>query len=244
LVGAVLSKVLRSSLLGVLLLVALSSCGSRTVKARPSTTEFCDSLAERSQECQLGAVSVDECTGAIEARGGDVLDRARACLEAPCADLAECVNDELGPVVPGPGEPGVGGTGSGTGGAATGPMCPAPVSCLDDATAQHCNEQGELEQVDCKSAMEEQGIVSAGCSTDAEGSGCTIDAFLDPACEAGTPAFAVCAGLEAKDLVNTYVACFQSLTSATAVVACYRDYVNEAEKLVDCSGAQTACVVM
>ena len=233
--GAVLSKVLRSSLLGMLLLAALSSCGSRTVKGRPTSAEFCDALAERSLECKLGEVIIDECTGAIE-DSGDVLDRARACLEAPCADLAKCVNDELGPVVPGPGDPGVGGTGAG------GPTCPAPVSCLDEATAQRCNEQGELEQVDCETAMEEQGIVSDGCSTDAEGSGCTIDAFLDPDCEAGTPAFAVCAGLEAKDLVNTYVACFQNLSDAAAVVACYPDYVNEAEKLVDCAGAQTACV--
>lgn len=132
---------------------------------------------------------------------------------------------------------------SGVGGAAVAGSCPGPVRCLDAKTASFCNEQGEREAVDCAAAMAEQGIESSGCSSDDKGAGCTIDAFVDPECEAGTAPFAVCAGLGEQDLVNTYVACFQNLSEASPTISCYRDYVDEAAKLVDCGSARTVCAL-
>lgn len=234
-------KNLRSSVLGLLLLELLAACGSRTVRGRTSPSEFCDVLLERLAECNLDASSKAQCQDAIATRDDQSLDRARACLEAPCRDLAQCVNGELGTIVPvGPGAGGT--TGAGGSGMVDEP-CPGPVTCLDAATATHCNEQGQREVIDCATAMADQGIESNGCRSDADGAGCTIDAFLDPECEAGTPPFVVCAGLGEQDLVNAYVACFQHLNEAAPMISCYRDYVDEAEKLVDCGSARTACAL-
>lgn len=236
-----LRKISQSTVLGVLLLELVVACGSKTVRGRTSPTEFCDVLFERLAACKLEAPSEAQCQNVVATHDDESLSRARACLEAPCSDLPECLDDELGPI--GPGGPGVGGATGAGGTTMVVEACPGPVSCLDAATASFCNEQGEREAVACKAAMAEQGIESNGCSSDAEGAGCTIDAFLDPECEAGTAPFAVCAGLGEQDLVNTYVACFQNLSEASPTISCYRDYVDEAEKLVDCGSARTVCAL-
>ena len=227
---------LARALLGVLLLGLLGSCGSRTVRGKPSAAAFCEELSDKLETCRLGALDVDECERVAAAQGEADTGRARACLNASCGAVLDCVDDALGPLV----SSGGGGTGAvGVGGAAA-QVCPSALSCVDPATAQYC-DNGVLKIVDCATALAEQGIVSNGCSDDAAGPGCTIDGFLDADCEAGTPAFAVCAGLTEKDLVNTYVACFENANQASAVITCYRDYVDDVESLVDCSSAHTAC---
>jgi hypothetical protein len=240
--GRVSRRVVSSYWLGVMLLGLVLACGSRT-KRNPSdggaAVEFCDGLASRLEACGLTVeLNIAECREIAAAASSAALDRARACLEGSCEDLAVCVNGELGSIIP---NEGGGGTGSGGGGSTL--SCPgSPVRCLDEATAQYC-DGATAQTVICADAMAQQGIVSDGCSSDARGDGCTVDAFMDPDCEAGAPVFAVCEGLAEEDLVKTYTACFQHVSSASEVIPCYQDFVDATGVTVDCPAAQVSCAV-
>ncbi len=139
-------------------------------------------------------------------------------------------------------EAGTSGAPAGTGGAAL--VCPGTaVTCVDAGTAQFCDLDGSLQTVVCKDGMATEGFVSSGCTADAPsapGNGCTVDAFLDPDCQAGTPPFAVCVGATRDDLLDIYAACFTDLNGANDIVSCYRDYLG-VPGLVDCEAAQAAC---
>ncbi|HKY39020.1 MAG TPA: hypothetical protein VJN18_23945 [Polyangiaceae bacterium] len=247
--GRVSRKILSSSWLGVLLLGLVLACGSRTRRntnegaaANPNqgaAADFCDDLASRLAACgSLVELDLAKCRDVDASAANGALDRARACLDGSCQDLGACVNGELGSIIPNAG--GVGGSGSG---GAAGLACPgSAVRCLDAATAEYC-EGSTPRTVICSAAMAEQGIVSSGCRSDDLGDGCTVDAFLDQDCEAGTPAFAVCEALTEGDLVTTYTACFQNLSGASDVIPCYRDFVDTTGVTVDCAAAQVSCAI-
>jgi hypothetical protein len=243
--GRVSRRVLSSSWLGVVLLGLLVACGSRT-KRNPvdngAAAEFCDDLASKLEACGfMGLLSIAQCRQIAGSASSDTLDRARACLDGSCDDLAICVNGELGSIIPNGAGGGSGGTGSGGGGSTL--TCPgSPVRCLDEATAEYC-DGATPQTVICADAMAQQGIVSNGCSSDARGDGCTVDAFTDPECEAGAPVFAVCEGLSEEDLVKTYTACFQHVSGASDVIPCYQDFVDATGVTVDCPAAQVSCAV-
>ena len=148
-----------------------------------------------------------------------------------------------------------GATGSGTGGtgiassgapsasgAGGGPLsCPgAPVTCLDSKTVQFCDSDGTRRTVVCQEGMAVEGFASSGCDSTTP-NGCTVDGFLDPDCQAGTPAFTACVGGNVDDLLDVYAACFVDLNGAQSVIGCYRDYLDETKPAVDCAAAQVAC---
>ena len=242
--GRVLRRVVSSCWLGFMLLGLVLACGSRT-KRNPSdngaAAEFCEDLASKLAACGfMVELNLAECREIAAAASSGELDRARACLEGSCEDLVACVNGELGSIIPHE-SGGGGGTGSGGGGSTL--VCPgSPVRCLDDLTAEYC-DGATPKTVVCAEGMAEQGIVSSGCSSDAAGDGCTVDAFLDPDCEAGAPVFAVCEGLTEEDLVNTYTACFHDVSRASEVITCYQDFVDATGVTVDCPAAQVSCAV-
>lgn len=116
--------------------------------------------------------------------------------------------------------------------------------CVDAATVEFCDVDGSAQTVVCKEGMPAEGFLSSGCQSDApgaKGDGCTVDAFLDPDCQAATPPFTVCVGGTVDDLLDVYAACFTDLKGAQAIVSCYRDYLDQATQLVDCEAAQAAC---
>lgn len=115
------------------------------------------------------------------------------------------------------------------------------VTCVDSLTAQYCAAGQPFARVTCKEAMASEGFISLGCESTAEGGGCTVDGFLDPDCEAGTPNFTACQGGSVEDLLDVYAACFTDFEGANAVVSCYADFMDETDKLVGCSAAHAAC---
>ncbi len=239
--GRVSRRVLSSSCWGVLVLGLVLACGSRT-KRNPNdgaASDFCDDLASRLAVCGFTAeLDLAECRDVAASAASGALDRARGCLDGSCEDLGACVNGELGSIIPN--SSGGGGTGSG---GAPSLACPgSTVRCLDAATAEYC-EGSSPRTVICSAAMAEQGVVSSGCSSDDSGDGCTVDAFLDPDCEAGTPVFAVCEALTEEDLVKTYTACFQNLSGASEVIPCYQDFVDATGVAIDCAAAQVSCAI-
>lgn len=132
--------------------------------------------------------------------------------------------------------------GAPVGGSPVSILCPgSAVTCLDSERAQLCATNGTATTIVCRDALAEQGIVSNGCSSTGAGEGCTVDAFLDPECEAGTAPFAVCQALPEGKLLNAYVACFQGLENAATAVPCYRDFARGQAGNVDCAAARAAC---
>lgn len=126
--------------------------------------------------------------------------------------------------------------GSGGGCVATG------VSCLDDQIAQACNpDTGMVETGVCSELFAEEGLISNGCSTDAEGAGCTIDGFEDEECADGAVGFAVCGGFTQDDFFNIYVACFQNTAELRAGILCFAEYVDVEATTVDCEAALPVC---
>ncbi len=235
-----------SSLSIAVLLGGLSACGSKTRRNpqtdTPDDVAFCNDYCARLAECGIGDADecAEDCASKVSGLGAVNIPRARECLDGACSSVVPCVSDALGS-----GGSGSGGSSGSAGSSAAGgksPGCPgAPVKCLDEKSAEFCNEADQLESVVCADAMAEQGIVSNGCESNAQGDGCTIDAFLDPECESGTPAFAICTGLTAEHLVNTYTTCFDGANGASTVIPCYAEHVNQADLTVDCAAAQLAC---
>lgn len=202
--------------------------------------DFCKDLAERLASCSLSEAITDaQCRRAVAGYDDSTIESARSCMGEPCVQLLDCFEGKL-PALQSS-DPGTGGSGTGSGGS-TGQACSGTaVKCVDATTVQFCNEAGSLETVLCKTGMEQEGIVSGGCESNAEGDGCTVDGFMDVDCQAGTPAFAVCADLTDKDLLDVYVACFQDLSAARSRVSCYQDYVNGSDLTVDCGAAVAVC---
>lgn len=134
--------------------------------------------------------------------------------------------------------------GMATGGTPAGECAEATVTCVDDATASVCDPlTGETETANCAEELAKEGLISDGCTVDDTGSGCTIDGLSDAECEAGTPAFAVCAQATQDELLDIYVACFlNNMDVAHEAISCYADYIDEAAMTVDCEAADAACL--
>jgi hypothetical protein len=137
-----------------------------------------------------------------------------------------------------------GGSAAAAPGGAPSDTCTDPaIMCLDDVTATACDPlTGEVQTANCPELYLVDGMISS-CTTDAEGAGCSIDAFTDAECEAGMVPFAVCADLTQNDLIDVYVACFHdNLMQAHMAISCYADYIDEEAKTVDCVAADAACL--
>lgn len=115
------------------------------------------------------------------------------------------------------------------------------VTCLDPLVAQYCEVGSSPVSIDCKLGMAADGFISLGCESNAEGDGCTVDGFLDPDCQAGTPNFTACQAGTFEDLLDVYAACFTDFEGANAIVSCYADFMDETDTLVDCRAAHAAC---
>jgi hypothetical protein len=144
---------------------------------------------------------------------------------------------------------GTAGTSSGTAGSGTSPeaqeCADAPVVCLDKDTASTCNPDTLMdESITCSTGVANlgPGLISNGCITDAEGSGCSFD-FEDQACEDGAPAYAACsraAGFPIEDL-EAYFACFTNEQGSKDFIPCFAGFVDAAAQTVACSDAEEAC---
>jgi hypothetical protein len=132
-----------------------------------------------------------------------------------------------------------GGTG---GGAVVG--CPGmPVTCLDATSAQACNPSTNMvETVVCKEEFAKSGLISNGCTTDATGSGCAVDGGENETCWTGAQGIAVCAELDDNQFIGVYVDCFNDDPDIRPLLTCIADFVDTAAKLVDCDGAEAACL--
>jgi hypothetical protein len=121
-----------------------------------------------------------------------------------------------------------------------------PVICKDDDTAFSCNPDTLMdESFTCSTGVADlgPGLISEGCLTSAEGSGCSFD-FADTECRDGAPAFAACyraaTGNDIDDL-QAYFACFTDSNGLHAIMPCFADFVDAAAATVDCSAAEEAC---
>lgn len=134
--------------------------------------------------------------------------------------------------------------GSTTGGASAGDCVDDTVTCVDAATASVCDPlTGEVQTANCTEELAKDGLISNGCTMDATGSGCTVDDLADAECEAGTPAFAVCAEATEDQLIDIYVACFHNNEDiAHEAISCYADYADAEAGTVDCEAADAACL--
>jgi hypothetical protein len=158
-------------------------------------------------------------------------------------------------ITAGSGGTGTGGTG-GTGGASTAgtpsggtagsPVvgCPGmPVTCVDAMNAQACNpDTNMVETVNCKDEFATSGLISAGCTTDPAGSGCTIDGGADETCWNGAQGIAVCADLNDDQFLGAYVNCFNDVPEARMLLTCMADFVDVEAMTVDCDAAQPVCL--
>jgi hypothetical protein len=154
-----------------------------------------------------------------------------------------------GAIIPNGGGRTEGGT-TGTGGA-TSPAAQdcldTPVTCTDNDTAFSCNPDTLMdESFVCSTGVAAlgPGLVSKGCITDPNGSGCDFD-FADMACGDGAPAFAACyraATLKDINDLDVYFACFTDTNGLKAVIPCFAGFVDQAAKQVDCTAAEAACL--
>ena len=134
---------------------------------------------------------------------------------------------------------------AGTGGTAADLCAGKPVSCIDAMTAKGCDPDTGMDITgNCAEEFAKDGIISAGCSTDADGTGCTIDDFSDMGCLDGTGPFAACEEVPAADAINVYVACFHDLQGLHEIIPCFANHVDETTMppTVDCDAAYAACV--
>jgi hypothetical protein len=139
---------------------------------------------------------------------------------------------------------GTGGTGGG-GGTAGGLCAGKSVTCIDDMTAKGCDPTTGMDITgNCTEEFAKDGIVSNGCTTDADGTGCTVDDFSDMGCIDGTGPFAACEDVADEDLLNVYVACFHDIQGLHAIIPCFANHVDETTTppTVDCDAAYAACV--
>lgn len=216
------------------MLILAPACGKST---RRENSDFCASYADRLEACSIAyELPGDECRSATGTAAQVKRDRAHACLEQSCAEVRPCVEAELGALT----APDLNASRGGSDTGSSGQSCPMPMTCLDANTVRYC-EGAQLIEVSCSAELERQGIVSLGCADTAAGQGCTVDGFLDPDCEAGTPPFAACSGLIEQDLLSVYVACYQDTSGASMPVSCHADYQTPTG-FVDCSAARAACL--
>ena len=134
---------------------------------------------------------------------------------------------------------------AGSGGTAGGLCAGKTVSCIDAMTAKGCDPTTGMDITgNCAEEFAKDGIVSNGCSTDAEGTGCTVDDFSDMGCLDGTGPFAACEEVSDEDLLNVYVACFHDVEGLHAIIPCFANHVDETTTppTVDCDAAYAACV--
>jgi hypothetical protein len=132
--------------------------------------------------------------------------------------------------------------GGGTAGSAV-VGCPGmPVTCVDAMNAQACNpDTNMVETVNCKDEFAKSGLISAGCTTDPSGSGCTVDGGADETCWNGAQGIAVCADLDDQQFLNAYVNCFNDVPEARTLLTCIADFVDVDAMSVDCEGAEPVC---
>jgi hypothetical protein len=136
------------------------------------------------------------------------------------------------------------GTG-GSGGTAGGLCAGKTVSCIDAMTAKGCDPETGMDITgNCAEEFAKDGIVSNGCTTDADGTGCTVDDFSDMGCLDGTGPFAACEEVPDEDLLNVYVACFHDIQGLHSIIPCFANHVDDTTTppTVDCDAAYAACV--
>jgi hypothetical protein len=138
------------------------------------------------------------------------------------------------------------GTTTGTAGTDTGLCAGKPRKCVDADTVEYCDSAtGNVMTTMCAADYAEDGLVSKGCTADADGIGCTLDGLSDMACQKGAEPFAVCAGLTRDDLLSVYVGCFHDMNGAHTVIPCYSAFVDETDPempVVDCEAADAECL--
>lgn len=118
-----------------------------------------------------------------------------------------------------------------------------PIICIDAKTASTCNPNTlQTETISCTEDAKDIGIISNGCDGDATDGSCTIDGYADEPCEKGVAPFAVCGMYDKSDALDIYVACFKNTNGLHDVIPCFANYVDEAQKLVDCQGAVAGCL--
>jgi hypothetical protein len=151
------------------------------------------------------------------------------------------------------GSGGIGNTTGGTGGTTStagsggGGLCAGkPVMCVDAMNAKGCDPDTGMDIMgNCAEEYAKDGFLSNGCSTTADGTGCTVDGVLDQECQKGAEPFAVCAGLTQDDIVSVYIGCFRDMNGAHSVIPCFADFVDETNPMmptVDCEAAGAACL--
>jgi hypothetical protein len=134
---------------------------------------------------------------------------------------------------------------SGSGGTAGGLCAGKSVSCVDAMTAKGCDPETGMDITgNCAEEFAKDGIVSNGCATDAEGTGCTVDDFTDMGCLDGTGPFAACEQVPDEQVLSVYVACFHDVQGLHAIIPCFANHVDETTTppTVDCDAAYAACV--
>lgn len=149
------------------------------------------------------------------------------------------VGNTTGGTSPGAGTTSTAGTGGG--------LCAGrPVMCVDAMTAKGCDPDTGMDIMgNCAEEYAKDGFLSNGCSTTADGTGCTVDGVLDQECQKGAEPFAVCAGLTQDDIVSVYIGCFRDMNGAHSVIPCFADFVDETDPMmptVDCEAAGAACL--
>jgi hypothetical protein len=137
------------------------------------------------------------------------------------------------------------GTTSNAGSGGSADLCAGkPNVCVDAATVQACNpETGMNLTGNCAEEFAKDGLISNGCTDDADGIGCTLDDFADQPCVDGTGPFAFCGGLTEDQLIDVYVSCFHDVEGLHTIVPCFADYVDDTAMppTVDCAAAEAAC---
>ncbi len=239
-------KVVGQALSLALALGTIGGCGK--TKGDPNASAeagYCEAHCKQLSACDDTAICQTQCELQIPGGSGSLRTEFETplwrCLnEQSCAAFSsgkafrDCTDQATV-------ESSDGGAGGSDGGSAQACAPDSPVTCVDAASVRFCNDQGFVEVVACAEGMLQEGIISRGCESNAEGAGCTVDGFTDLGCEQGTPAFGVCAAATEQDLLATYVACFQDLTGAQAVISCYGDYIDESALVVDCAAATVDC---
>lgn len=142
----------------------------------------------------------------------------------------------------GSGTAGSGTSGTGAGGSGAGEACTGEVSeCLDENLSRVCID-GVYDVADCSVVCSEFGFAAGSCDE-----GCLCDEPLSPTCDLAASAFCVC--LEALNAETCTAAQFFDLyalchaeTPTGLQVACFADFVDEAQSLVDCEAAATTCL--
>ena len=132
---------------------------------------------------------------------------------------------------------------SGTSGAASGLCAGKPNVCLDAQTVQVCDPLNGMDvTVNCEDDVP-VGLVNLGCDTASDGmtQACILD-FADEECLEGADILAFCANATEEQFVNAYLNCFNDNMGAREVITCFIPFADEATLMVDCLGAEEACI--